>query len=114
MISAKACASLLLLVLLLCLTAGPALASEIGDAKAAGHIGEQADGYLGLVSSSAPDAAQALVERVNAGRKKKYAEIAAKNDTNASAVGARAGAKLMERAAVGEYINSGDGWEKKK
>ena len=101
------------LVLLLCLTAAPALGSEIDDAKAAGHIGEQADGYLGLVSSSAPESAKALVHRVNAGRKKRYAEIGAKNGTNATAVGARAGAKLIELAVAGVYVNDGSGWKKK-
>ncbi len=35
------------------------------------------------------------------------------NGTNATAVGARAGAKLIERAAAGVYVNDGAGWKKK-
>jgi uncharacterized protein YdbL (DUF1318 family) len=103
-----------LIALAFCLSAAPSLAaSELDVAKAAGHVGERADGTVGLVSNSAPGSAKALVERVNAARKKTYADLAAKNGLDLSVVESQAGAKLMGRASPGQYINDGSGWKKK-
>ncbi len=104
-----------LIALAFCLTAAPALAqSELDVAKAAGHVGERADGTVGLVSGSAPESAKALVKSVNAARKKTYAALAAKNGLDPSVVASQAGAKLMRRASPGQYINDGSGWQQKK
>jgi uncharacterized protein YdbL (DUF1318 family) len=95
------------------LVAAPALASPLDDAKRAGHVGEQADGYLGVVPG-APADARVLVDRINAERATRYGEIAAKTDTSPSAVAALAGQKLLERAAPGEWIRDADGkWQKR-
>jgi uncharacterized protein YdbL (DUF1318 family) len=90
------------------LVAAPAFASPLDDAKRAGHVGEQADGYLGVVPG-APADARALVDRINAERAKRYGEIAAKTDTSPTAVAALAGQRLLERAAPGEWIRDADG-----
>ena len=91
----------------------PAAASPLDDAKQAGHVGEQADGYVG-VPPGAPASAQDLVDQINAARGVRYAEIAAKNDTSASAVAALAGNKLVGRAPAGQWVRDASGtWQKK-
>jgi uncharacterized protein YdbL (DUF1318 family) len=100
--------------LLLVAAAPSARADEIDAAKAAGHIGERADGYLGVVSGSAPASAKALVDSVNAKRRTKYAEIAKQNGTAVEAVAALMGEKLMDRTPAGQYVMGADGrWKKK-
>ncbi len=95
------------------LLALPALASPLDDARQAGHVGEQADGYLGT-PPGAPASAQALAERINAERGSKYAEIAAKNQTQPAAVAALAGKKLVARASAGEWVRDAAGkWTQK-
>jgi len=91
-----------------------AWADSLGDAKAAGWIGEQADGMLGIVDSGAPADAKALVQSVNAKRREGYAAIAKKNGTSPDAVAARAGARNIAKTRPGHYIRpSGGGWTKK-
>ena len=95
------------------LVALPAAANELDAAKAAGHVGEQIDGFLG-VAPGAPSSAQGLVGRVNEKRAVHYGENAAKNQTNPSAVAARAGEKLTDRAPPGQWIRGANGqWTKK-
>ena len=102
---ASACAALLL--------ATSALASPLDDARRAGQVGEQVDGYLGVVPG-APASAQKLVDSINVERAERYAEIAARNDTTPAAVAALAGQKLTERAAPGEWVRDADGsWRKR-
>ena len=91
-----------------------AAATPLEDAKRAGHVGEQADGYLG-VAPGAPASARAFVDGINAERAAHYAEIAAKNDTSPTAVAALAGQKLIERAPPGQWVRPADGkWKKKE
>jgi uncharacterized protein YdbL (DUF1318 family) len=90
----------------------PAAALELEQAKARGLVGEQADGYLGVVEASAE--ARALAERVNAKRRAEYAEIAKKRGTSESAVAQLAGQKLVQRTPGGQYVRGSDGrWVKK-
>ncbi len=104
----------LLSALALVLTAVPALAGGLDGAKAAGQVGERHDGYLGLVDANAPGDVKELVERVNAGRRKKYGEIAAKRSTTVEAVAAQAGVKLLERTQPGHYVMDASGsWKRK-
>ena len=104
----------LISALALVLAAAPALAADLDGAKAAGQVGERVDGYLGLVDANAPGEVKALVERVNAGRRKKYGEIAAKRGVPLEAVAARAGAKLVQRAKPGHYVMGESGrWKRK-
>lgn len=86
------------------LAAGPAFASALDDAKAAGHVGERFDGYLGLVKDDAPASAKALVSDINAKRKAHYAKIAKKQGTQTAAVAAVAGEKLLKKASAGHYV----------
>ena len=52
--------------------------ATVDAAKVAGVVGEQGDGFLGLVAGSAPPNVQAAVAEINAGREKAYADISAK------------------------------------
>jgi uncharacterized protein YdbL (DUF1318 family) len=100
--------------LVLVLAAAPVFAASLDGAKAAGQVGERLDGYLGLVDQNAPADVKELVERVNAGRRKKYGEIAAKRGAPTEAVAAQAGAKLVERAQPGHYVMDSTGrWKQK-
>jgi uncharacterized protein YdbL (DUF1318 family) len=94
-------------------TALPAAALSLGDAKAQGLVGEQADGYLGVVGSGPPEARQ-LANDVNAERRKEYEGIAKKRGVEAAAVAALAGKKLVERTPQGQFVRGSDGrWVKK-
>ena len=89
-------------------------AGSLSDAKAAGWVGEQADGLLGIVDSSAPESAKALVKSVNAKRREGYASIAKKNGTSITAVAALAGDRNIAKTQPGHYVKrSGEGWQKK-
>jgi uncharacterized protein YdbL (DUF1318 family) len=91
----------------------PAAASPLDDAKAAGQVGEQPDGYLGVVPG-APASAEALVREINTKRRAHYQEIAAKNGTEPAAVAALAGQKLVARTPPGQYYKDAAGnWVKR-
>ncbi|HEX5078897.1 MAG TPA: YdbL family protein [Geminicoccaceae bacterium] len=101
-------------VLLLLCVALPAAAQSLDQAKAAGQVGERIDGYVGVVAADAPADIRAMVDRVNAERREKYAEIAAERGISVQAVGQIAGQKLIERAPQGEYVLGADGqWRRK-
>ena len=98
------------LVALFALLAAPAaFADALNDAKAKGSVGERSDGYLGVVSARAPADAKALVDGINAKRKRHYAKIAAQEGIDTAAVAARAGAKLRGRAQPGHYVMGANG-----
>jgi len=112
---ALATATLALAAALFLIAAAPnARAEDLDAAKAAGWVGERPDGYLGVVSASAPPAVKQLVLDVNAKRRLKYAEIAQQNGTSVDTVAALAGAKLVERTPPGQYVLGVDvRWQKK-
>lgn len=95
------------------LLAVPAAASPLNDAKAAGHVGEQADGFLGL-PPGAPSSARSLADEINAERRTRYGQIAKKNGTSPDAVAALAGKKLIDRTPAGQWMRGSDGkWVKR-
>jgi len=96
--------------LFLLLLVAPVVASPLSNAKQAGQVGEQADGYLGLVDADS----SAVVEEVNTKRRAKYEKIAANTGAPLAAVAERAGVMLLERTEAGHYIRSASGeWSKK-
>src|ERR1700710_3155789 len=104
----------------LLLLATPAFADLAGDkaavdaAKAAGTVGEQADGYLGFVSGSADGATTAAVNDINAGRANVYADTASKTGVTRDAAGQATGAQLIGRGPGGQFFKPlGGGWTKK-
>lgn len=95
------------------LMAATAHAGAFDAEKQAGLVGEKSDGYIGIVSSAASPALVRQVDELNLKRRQHYREIAGKNGTNLSAVEAIFGKKLIERAASGEFVNPGGGWQQK-
>ena len=104
----------------LLLLATPAFADLASDkaavdaAKAAGTVGEQADGYLGFVSGSADGGVTAAVNEINAARANVYAETAAKSGVTRDAAGQATGAQLIGKVPGGQYFKPiGGAWTKK-
>lgn len=86
----------------------------VDSAKAAGTVGEQADGYLGLVTGSADAGVQAAVHAINAGRAAVYRQTAAKSGVSPEAAGEATGKLLIERTSPGQFYKpTGKGWMQK-
>ena len=91
-----------------------AVASALTKPKADGLIGEQANGYIGLVKQDVPADIRKLVSDVNAKRKAGYQKIAAKQGTSLSDVEKIGGNSAIERTLKGNYIRDASGnWRKK-
>jgi len=88
--------------------------SSLTQPKADGLIGEQSDGYLGLVAQNAPADIKKLVADVNAKRKAGYQKIAAKQGTSLSDVEKVGGNTAIQKTLRGNYIRDANGtWRKK-
>ena len=89
--------------------------ARVDSAKAAGIVGEQADGFLGLVTGAADPAVKAAVAEINAGRAQLYREAAAKNGVSPEAAGAAAFETVVKaRLKPGDYYRpAGGGWVRK-
>ena len=88
--------------------------SSLTQPKADGLIGEQSDGYLGLVAQNAPADIKKLVADVNAKRKAGYQKIAAKQGASLSDVEKVGGNTAIQKTLRGNYIRDANGtWRKK-
>ncbi|MCQ8130214.1 YdbL family protein [Methylomonas rivi] len=105
----------LLAVLTVCLwfAAAPVNAADLGQAKAAGLVGELMNGYLGLVDGNAPADVKAMVDSINAQRRAEYQRIAAKNGVPAEEVAKLTAQKVIGQAAPGHYVQTPSGWQKR-
>ena len=91
-----------------------AVAGALDQPKADGLIGEQANGYLGLVRQDVPPDIKALVRDVNAKRKSRYQSIAQKQAVPLSEVEKVGGTTAIDRTLSGNYIKDSSGrWRKK-
>lgn len=91
----------------------PGMALDLNTAKSMGLVGEQTNGYLGAVKSSAD--VDALVSEINRQRKEAYSRIAAKNGTTIEQVGKLAGQKLFKKATADEFLLMPEtGWKMKR
>ena len=82
----------------------------IDQAKAAGTVGEQADGYLGFRNSTSDPALRAAVDATNAGRRAAYARSAADAGTTADVAGARMfESQLLPRISSGQWYRNAQG-----
>jgi uncharacterized protein YdbL (DUF1318 family) len=104
----------------LMLAATPVLADAASDkaavdaAKVAGVVGEQGDGFLGLVTGSADAAVTAAMTNINAGRAAVYADTAAKSGVTRDAAGQATAATLLGRVPAGQYFKPlGGAWTRK-
>ncbi len=101
----------------LMLVATPVLAQNdkavVDAAKVAGTVGEQGDGYLGVVTS-ADGTVTAALTAINAGRAAVYADTAAKSGVTRDAAGQATGSTLIARAPAGQMVKPlGGAWSKK-
>ena len=101
------------------LLAAPAASAQssakatVDAAKAAGLVGEQSDGYLGIVSS-ADASTQAAVGEINAGRSAAFRAAAANTGATSAAAGEAAFKQLLARMPPGQYYKPpGSGWVRK-
>lgn len=92
----------------------PAWSITLDQAKSQGLVGEQTNGYLGVVVANAPADVKALVADINQKRKSEYQSIAQRNNTGVDAVEALAGKKAIDRTPSGQYVRLPSGqWVKK-
>jgi uncharacterized protein YdbL (DUF1318 family) len=89
--------------------------ATVDAAKAAGIVGEQADGFLGFVTGAADPAVKAAVAEINAGRAQVYREAATKNGVTAAAAGAAAfESVILLKLRPGDYYRpAGGSWVRK-
>lgn len=84
--------------------------SLIDAAKAAGTVGEQADGYVGFRVPSSDADLRAAVDATNAGRRAAYARSAADAGTSADVAGARMfESQLLPRISSGQWYRNAQG-----
>ena len=89
-------------------------ASPLTQPKADGLIGEQANGYIGLVKQNVPADIKKLVKDVNAKRRAGYQKIAKKQGTSLAEVERVGGNTAIEKTIRGNYIRDASGtWRKK-
>lgn len=109
-------AALAVLLGLSTLSAGPAFAQDavISAAKAAGTVGEQADGYLGTKGSVSADVRSA-VDALNIKRRAAYTDLAAKRGVTVQDMAAVTGCQtLAGRVSSGQIYRIGNGdWQTK-
>ena len=105
---------LALLIGMLAVSVSVAESSQLTQPKAEGLIGEQADGYIGLVSNNVPADIKKLVDDVNARRKAGYQKIAKQQGVSLSEVEKVGGNTAFEKTLRGNYIRDPNGtWRKK-
>lgn len=89
-------------------------ASPLTQPKADGLIGEQANGYIGLVKQNVSADVKKLVNDVNAKRRAGYQKIAKKQGTGLAEVERVGGNTAIEKTLKGNYIRDASGaWRKK-
>lgn len=87
----------------------------VDAAKAAGKVGEQADGFLGFVTPPADPALQTAVAEINAGRRRVYEETAKRNGVTPEVAAVAAFNVLRDaRLRPGDYYKDLDGvWRRR-
>ena len=82
--------------------------SSLGDAKSAGLVGEQPNGYLGVVKAQG-NAAE-IARLINEARRAEYQRLAKDNNIQLSDVETMAGKKALEKTPTGQYIQLNGKW----
>lgn len=77
-------------------------------ARAAGQVGEQPDGYIGMVGA-APAELRALVSNINIQRKAKYTGSAQASGATVEQMAFTSGCNLIEQTQQGEKYRAPDG-----
>lgn len=98
--------------LVMLLMAASASALTLSEAKNAHFLGEQPDGYLGVVNANAD--AKLIMLQVNRKRSEHFKKIADRNGTTVGRVAVMAGHKFIAKTRKGNYIKTQSGqWLKK-
>lgn len=85
--------------------------SALPTAKASGQLGEQPDGYLGVVAKGGNS--DDIAKQINAARRDEYQRLAKENNIQLRDVETMAGKKALERTPSGQYILINGAWMKK-
>jgi uncharacterized protein YdbL (DUF1318 family) len=95
-------------------TAQASAKSVVDAAKANGEVGEQADGYLGLVSGNVSSGVRAAVNEINIRRKSVYTDLARQQSVSVEAVSQLMAEKLIAKSPSGTMVKDGNGnWVRK-
>ena len=86
--------------------------AALAQTKAQGLVGEQPNGYLGVVQST--EHSEAVVKLINDARRAEYTRMARQNDIAVADVEAIAGQKAIEKTASGHFILLDGNWIKKR
>jgi uncharacterized protein len=95
----------------LCLLATPAMADRdpaYAQARSAGEIGEQPDGYLGIVGAPTTELKK-LVDDINIKRRAVYSQKAQDNKVTIEAYALTSGCQAILRTEPGEKYRAPDG-----
>ncbi|MWN91067.1 DUF1318 domain-containing protein [Gilliamella sp. Pra-s65] len=84
---------------------------SLSQAKAQGIVGEQADGYLGVVKNEGN--ATEIAQLINQARKEQYQKVSVESNVPLSEVEKKAGIKAQEKTPTGQYIKRQGQWLKK-
>ncbi|MED5387335.1 MAG: YdbL family protein [Pseudomonadota bacterium] len=84
-----------------------AFALDLDAAKDQGLVGEQPDGYLGVVKAT--PAAVELVADINQKRRAAYERIAKQNGITLDQVARLAGQKAIDKTDAGDYVRTPEG-----
>jgi uncharacterized protein YdbL (DUF1318 family) len=85
--------------------------SALDSAKAQGVVGEQPNGYLGVVSNA--NNSSDIVKLINDARRAEYERLAKTNNISIKDVETLAGQKAIERTEKGNFIELNGKWIKK-
>lgn len=85
--------------------------SNLPSAKDQGLVGEQPNGYLGVVKAEGQ--AAEIVRLINQARREQYQKLAQENGLPLADVEAMAGQKAIERTTSGHVIQVDGKWVKK-
>ncbi|WP_261643531.1 YdbL family protein [Erwinia mallotivora] len=95
------------LLSVLLLIAPPLMALTLDEARKQGRAGETLSGYIAPLKQDSETLE--LVSKINQGREQQYRALAEKNNMSTVEVARIAGQKLVERAALGEYVRGLNG-----
>ena len=84
---------------------------SLSQAKAQGLVGEQTDGYLGVVKNEGN--ASEIANLINQARKAQYQKVSAESKVPLNEVENRAGSKAQDKTPAGQYIKQEGQWQKK-
>ena len=86
--------------------------SELPAMKQQGNLGEQQNGYLGVVNARGN--ANTVASLINDARRSEYTRIADQNSIAVADVEALAGKRAIERTPAGQYIQLDGQWVVKR